>query len=193
MLPMELPSWNRREQAPKTPAALREIDIHASLNQLLIEFSQGGSAGGYLFRNRKGGPLWSASLAAHLKEMGVQGFHAARRFRITHLREFRCPEDILRFWAGHSSNGITDKYSKLSENADLRKQWSEKLGLGFDIPELCAVAPAPSPFKASKSAAAAKALTIVEAVPEVVPFQASDEDLPVELFQKPTELLMEVK
>ena len=189
--------WNRQEQAPKTPAALREVDIHASLNQLLIEFSHGASAGDYLFRNRKGGPPWSASLAAHLKAMGVQGFHTTRRFRTTLLRSTEgMPDQLTKFWLGHETKGdITNRYSKLAENTELRKQWSTRCGLGFALPEIVdAGLPALKLPKACKPerSTSTKADSIVEAVSELVRYQASDDDLPIELFEKPTEL-MEVK
>jgi hypothetical protein len=125
----------------------------------------------------------------------AKGFHSFRRFRITRLREFGCPEDILRFWAGHSSKGITDKYSKLSENVDLRKQWSEKVGLGFDVPKLCAEHPAPSSPKTRKarkrhqphqpespqSVVRSEAPEIIE--PQIPSYVAEDSDLPEIFFE----------
>jgi hypothetical protein len=47
------------------------------------------------------------------------------------------PEDILRFWIGHADVSVTDRYSKMSKRIQSRKDWAEKAGLGFNLPELC--------------------------------------------------------
>lgn len=62
------------------------------------------------------------------------GFHAFRRFRATHLRAEGVPEDFLQFWLGHKEKTITDRYSKMKERLELRKEWAEKAGLGFQLP-----------------------------------------------------------
>ena len=69
----------------------------------------------------------------HLKKAGVPGFHSLRRFRTTHLRMQQCPEDLIRFWLGHGSNSVTDRYSKVAEQREWRKEWAEKVGLGFEL------------------------------------------------------------
>jgi len=61
------------------------------------------------------------------------GFHAFRRFRTTHLRSEGMPEDIVMFWLGHKEKTITDRYSKMKERVQLRKEWAEKAGLGFKL------------------------------------------------------------
>ena len=66
---------------------------------------------------------------------GIKGFHAFRRFRTTRLRELGVPEDIIRYWIGHAGAGITDRYSKLAENQELRRGWAVRAGLGFDLLE----------------------------------------------------------
>lgn len=63
------------------------------------------------------------------------GFHAFRRFRATHLRAEGVPEDFVQFWLGHKEKTITDRYSKMKERLELRKQWAEKTGLGFQLPK----------------------------------------------------------
>jgi integrase len=62
------------------------------------------------------------------------GFHAFRRFRATHLRSEGVPEDFVMFWLGHKEKTITDRYSKMKERLELRKEWAEKAGLGFKLP-----------------------------------------------------------
>jgi hypothetical protein len=58
-------------------------------------------------------------------------------FRVTHLRDQGTPEDILRFWIGHADQSVTDRYSKMSKRIQSRKEWTEKAGLGFNLPALC--------------------------------------------------------
>ena len=62
------------------------------------------------------------------------GFHAFRRFRASLIRKNRAPEDLIRFWLGHPNQSVTDAYSKLSGDVEFRKDCSEKIGLGFEIP-----------------------------------------------------------
>ena len=116
------------EQAPKTPAALREVDLPHDLNDYL-KSSCPGIPGSFVF------PGSATKWTLRLKETGIQGFHAFRRLRITHLRAMGAPEDILRFWVGHSSENVTDRYSKLAQNVGLRKEWAEKIGVGFKLGE----------------------------------------------------------
>ena len=75
----------------------------------------------------------AASIFDAAAKDGIPGFHSLRRFRTTRLREVGTPEDILKFWIGHGSKDITDRYSKLASNEALRKEWAEKAGLGFSI------------------------------------------------------------
>ena len=74
------------------------------------------------------------------------GFHSFRRFRVTHLRKNRVPEDLLRFWIGHADKSVTDHYSKVKEDVEFRKVCAENVGFGFELPALnpgeeCEVAP----------------------------------------------------
>jgi len=98
---------------------------------------------GYLFQTSKGTPLARSnvlrrSLHKILQGMGQEkcGFHAFRRFRITHLRKQRVMEVLLRIWVGHSTEGITDNYTVESLKRDVayRKTTAEQAGLGFHMP-----------------------------------------------------------
>ena len=110
---------------------------------------------------------------------------------------------LLKFWIGHSSgnditarDNTTARYDKSCDDREWRQNWANKCGIGFALPEIVKAGhPAPKLPKACKPerSTSAKADSIVEAVPELVRYQASDDDLPVELFETPTELLMEVK
>ena len=71
-----------------------------------------------------------------MKAIGKEacGFHSFRRFRVTHLRKNRVPEDLIRFWIGHADKSVTDGYSKMKEDAGFRRVCAENLGLGFELP-----------------------------------------------------------
>ena len=61
------------------------------------------------------------------------GFHAFRRFRVTHLRKNMVPEDLIKFWIGHSPQTVTDVYSKVKNDVQFRREVAEKVGLGFEM------------------------------------------------------------
>jgi len=137
--------WGNQVQSPKTKNAIREIDLHSSLAKMLRQFI-GDRKSGFLFQNRAGKVLCQTntlrrSLHPILREIGAvkAGFHAFRRFRTTHLRKSRAPEDLIRFWLGHSNTSITDAYSKVSQDVDYRGESAEKAGLGFEIPSSISV------------------------------------------------------
>jgi integrase len=97
---------------------------------------------GLLFATRTGKLLHQSNLLCRslhpiLKTIGMEktGFHAFRRFRTTWLRKQHVPEDIIRFWLGHASSDVTDRYSKLSEDAEFRRSVAASAGLGFELPE----------------------------------------------------------
>lgn len=120
--------------APKTAAGFREVDIHPDVNRALASLNR--SEGSYLFVSESGQkmghlPLPTAYDAA--RKDGIPGFHSLRRFRVTRLREVGAPEDLLKFWIGHSGKDISDRYSKLAQNIAVRKEWAEKAGLGFSF------------------------------------------------------------
>jgi hypothetical protein len=51
--------------------------------------------------------------------------------RITHLAEQNCPPAIARYWIGHATSDIHERYNHLSENVALRRELAERIGLGF--------------------------------------------------------------
>src|SRR6267154_4010287 len=71
--------------------------------------------------------------AMQLDEPGM-GWHAFRRFRNTWLRGRRCQEDIKNFWMGHKPRTMSEVYSHLFEEVELRLAESAQVGVGFDIP-----------------------------------------------------------
>jgi integrase len=115
---------------PKTAAGFREVDIHEDINKVLCSIDC--PVGDLLFTGYNGYlPLAAAYDAA--KKDGIPGFHSLRRFRVTRLREVGAPEDLLKYWIGHSGKDISDRYSKLAQNTQIRKEWAQKAGLGFSL------------------------------------------------------------
>ena len=80
------------------------------------------------------------------------GFHAFRRYRVTHLRKNLVPEDLIKFWVGHAPQTVTDVYSKLKADVRFRQSVAEKVGLGFELEHSsCTVHPATSQISAAVS------------------------------------------
>jgi integrase len=132
-------AWRSSIQKPKTPAAIREIDITPEIAEILRECI-GTRTGGLLFQSRTGKPLSQSNIERRhlhriLESIGSEkaGFHAFRRFRATHLRKHGCNEDLVKFWLGHAKAGITDTYSKLFLDEMFRQQEAKRVGIGFEI------------------------------------------------------------
>jgi integrase len=132
--------WNGQKQSPKTPNAMREVDLHPTLAALLKAYI-GERKSGFLFQTRSSRPISQTNILKRnlhpiLKTLGrgKAGFHSFRRFRVTHLRKNRVPEDLLRFWIGHADRTVTDGYSKVGQDTAFRKVCAEQAGLGFVIP-----------------------------------------------------------
>jgi integrase len=132
--------WNGLVQMPKTANAFRQVDLHPSL-AALVKAHVGQRTSGLLFRTATGKPISPSnilkrSLHPILEALGREnaGFHAFRRYRVTHLRKNRVPEDLLRFWIGHADRSVTDGYSKVREDAAFRQSCAANAGLGFELP-----------------------------------------------------------
>lgn len=120
-----------KEQGPKTPAAVREIDIAEPLAAFLREYVVGKP--GYLFATRSGKPLSQRDAHRALHATGKRvGFHAFRRFRTETLRRARAPEDLIGLWLGHTRRTVTELYaSGLQQDTSWRREWCDRVGLGF--------------------------------------------------------------
>jgi integrase len=125
--------WGGREQAPKTPNAVREVDTAEPLAQVLREYVT--SKSGYLFGAKSGRPLQQRNVLRALHATGKKvGFHAFRRFRTETLRRARVPEDLTKLWLGHSKQTVTDFYAiGLQKDEAWRREWCERAGLGFSL------------------------------------------------------------
>ncbi len=125
--------WHGQEQAPKTPNAVRVVDIPEPLARLLQEYVAGKP--GYLFAAKSGRPLQQRNVLRALHATGKKvGLHAFRRFRAETLRRARVPEDLTRLWLGHSKQTVTDFYaSGLEKDEAWRREWCERAGLSFSL------------------------------------------------------------
>jgi integrase len=133
--------WDGEIQTPKTKNAYRQVDIAPALADLLKAYVSGRGPG-LLFTNGAGKALLQANLLHRtlypildgLKQPHA-GFHAFRRFRVTHLRKQRVPEDLIRLWIGQAAQSVTDLYSRVADDLPFRLSVVENVGVGFDLPD----------------------------------------------------------
>lgn len=131
--------WTSKLTSPKTRFSVREVDLSTPVAEMLSAFI-GERTAGYIFQTSKGTALGQRNLlrdSLHpiLKIMKHDpcGFHAFRRYRITHLRKQRTQEDLLDYWVGHSPETVTDGYVKIKGDLDYRKAEVERVGIGFNL------------------------------------------------------------
>ena len=125
----------------KTPAACRDIDLHSSLAKMLDDFI-GDRKSGFLIQTENGTMLspenfFRDGMEPVLKKMGRTGvrFHAFRRFREAVLQKSEARQLLIDYWMGHENDDMSTRYGKqLLEDVKYRKEWAEKVGLGFDLP-----------------------------------------------------------
>ncbi len=134
--------WGSHIGPPKTAAGFREVDLADDLAALLHHHI-GGRETGFIFQSGAGTPLnqrnaLGRQLHPALKSIGREtfGFHSFRRYRVTHLRRQRVPEDLIRFWLGHANRSVTDNYCKLGEDVEYRRQVAQAAGVGFPLDTL---------------------------------------------------------
>jgi integrase/recombinase XerD len=125
--------WRGQEQQPKTPSAIRDVDIAEPLARLLKQHV--ADRPGYLFATKTGRPLGQRNVLRALHATGKKvGLHSFRRFRTETLRRARVPEDLTTMWLGHSKQTVTDFYaSGLQKDEAWRQEWCDKVGLGFSF------------------------------------------------------------
>jgi integrase len=133
--------WYDKVQEPKTPNAKRVIDLHPDVASLLAQFI-GDRKDGFVFRTSSGKPLSQTNLLRRelhpiLKTLEIEkrGFHSFRRFRNTFLRNSHCPDGLLKFWMGHAAKDMTDRYDRVREDVEFRKDVARSMGVGFEIPK----------------------------------------------------------
>jgi len=137
-------------QRLKTTNAHRVVDVHPTVAAHLIAFI--GNRVGLLFPTSTGrahnhSNVRNRMLYPILKKMGIAqtGFHGFRRFRATHLRKQVAPESLIKAWLGHSAKScVTDLYDRSQADTKYRKQVTEQVGIGFEIPPIVPSVPKPS-------------------------------------------------
>jgi integrase len=137
MLSVSKSAWNGRLFSPKTRAGVREVDLNPIVAVRLHELI-GERRTGFIFQSEQGNLLRESNVLRRSlhpiladKEIRKTGFHAFRRFRLTHLRKQRVPEDLIRFWMGHADKTVTDGYSRLKDDREFRQQVAESAGIGW--------------------------------------------------------------
>jgi integrase len=141
----------------KTAAAKREIDLHPDVAEFLRRYTGGKS--GLLFHTARHTPhlynnLEDRWLTPRLVKMALDeegmGWHSFKRFRKTWLRGVRCLEDLNNFWMAHKPQTMSELYSHLNEELELRLEEAERVGYGFDLPK-AVVAPNAPKISSTKS------------------------------------------
>jgi integrase len=113
----------------KTKAGQREVDISSELNEYLVGCIDHMTPV-TLF------PGSEALYRDNLKKNGIEGgFHAFRRFRVTHLRMNGVPEALVKYWTGHAAGNITEHYTQVAGEIESRKKHAQQAGLGFELPK----------------------------------------------------------
>jgi integrase len=141
-------NWNGQITSPKTRFGVREVDLYSTVQDLLTAFV-GNRKEGFIFQTEKGTALSQRNILSRSlhpilnamnwkwkqgeREIETAGFHALRRFRVTHLRKQRTQEDLLRFWIGQGDKSVTDRYSKLRDDLEFRKAEVERVGIGINL------------------------------------------------------------
>jgi len=124
----------------KTNASKREIDLPTDVAAFFQRFADKKS--GLLFSTGKNTPHLYGSLedrwlTPKLKQLGLDekgmGFHAFKRFRKTWLRGQRCLEDLNNFWMAHKPKTMSELYSHLHEELQVRLDQAERVGHGFNL------------------------------------------------------------
>ena len=160
--------WRGVEQRPKTLASIRMVDLSTPVNEMLVAFAKATNKkpGDYLFSSRTGRPLSPGSLRKKvLDPLGIPGFHSCRRWRVSYLKTVGTPDSLLKAWIGHShgnqscekgtwGNDITALYDKSAEDQEWRRTVGNRVGIGFELPDLKSGDP-PSVVSTPSSAEAA--------------------------------------
>ena len=125
----------------KTAAAKRQVDLHPAIAEYLQRYAAGKA--GLLFHTANGTPhlygnledrwLTPRLIKMRLDEKGM-GWHSFKRFRKTWLRGTRCLEDINNFWMAHKPHTMSEVYSHLYEEVEMRLDEAARVGYGFVLP-----------------------------------------------------------
>ena len=148
----------------KTAAAKREVDLHPDIAEYLQRYTAGKT--GLLFHTANNTPhlysnLEDRWLTPRLVEMNLDevgmGWHSFKRFRKTWLRGQRCREDINNFWMAHKPQTMSEVYSHLHEDLQLRVNEAQRVGYGFALPAANTASVVPIVPKSHRKTATEKA------------------------------------
>ena len=126
----------------KTDAAFRDFDLHSALAKMLSDYI-GDRKEGFLLQTRSGNVLSPesffrsglATIFRRMKRARVR-FNAFRRFRESVLLRSECRQILIDYWMGHENPDMSARYGRqLIEDVKYRKEWAQKVGLGFDLPQ----------------------------------------------------------
>jgi integrase len=137
----------RHHIGPAKCNSVRDVDLCAPVAALLKTYIERRNFGP-LFPTRSGRRESARNARRSFDNLceklglGKRGFHSFRRFRTSVLRadgipgKDGVPEHLISYWIGHQDpnrmNGHYDFSSKTMK--EWRKQWAEKVGVGFEIP-----------------------------------------------------------
>jgi hypothetical protein len=125
----------------KSAAAKRQVDLHPDIAEYLQRYAAGKS--GLLFRTANGTPhlygnLEDRWLTPRLTKMELDeegmGWHSVKRFRKTWLRGARCLEHLNNFWMAPKPHTMSEVYSHLHEELQIRLDEAKRVGYGFVLP-----------------------------------------------------------
>jgi integrase len=144
----------------KTAAAKRQVDLHPDIAEYLQRYTAGKSR--LLFQTANGTPhlygnLEDRWLTPRLVKLGLDeegmGWHSFKRFRKTWLRGARCLEDVNNFWMAHKPNTMSELYSHLYEDLQVRLDEAQRVGYGFSLPDASNIAVVPNVPKLHQNSA----------------------------------------
>ena len=148
----------------KTAAAKREVDLHPDIAEYLQRYTAGKTGlllhtannTPHLYSNLEDRWLTPRLVAMNLDEEGM-GWHSFKRFRKTWLRGQRCLEDINNFWMAHKPQTMSEVYSHLHEDLQLRVNEAQRVGYGFALPAANTASVVPIVPKSRRKTATEKA------------------------------------
>jgi integrase len=133
--------WRSQVLKPKTLNARRDVDLHPDVASLLKTYI-GNRSSGFVFQTRQGTPLGQSNVLRRefhplLDQLGItkRGFHSFRRYRNTYLRNSHCPDGLLKFWMGHANKDMSDRYDRVRDDVQFRRDVALSMGVGFELPK----------------------------------------------------------
>lgn len=132
---------------PKSAAGIRVIDLCDYLYELIMaqrlrqERSYEIQTPNPLLFSRPSGTAlthyelydWSLYPIVRKLQIADSACHAFRRFRTTHLQYRTVPESLISYWMGWKPTvSMLTLYSRITQDAEWRRQWANRVGLGFD-------------------------------------------------------------